>query len=493
MGGDGGYDRDVTEVSSTRESFNFTQDRVRENPAILREKKISEHFDPKKAMRNGWECKDFPEQGTKIIPIVWEMDLTLSRGKDITTMFDKLPLLMGKIVMENYVPGHVPQVSISGVGDVRYDRFPVQISDFESDLRIDRNMKAIEIEEGGGGNGVESYATTTYGYARHSFLDASARGKKGYMFILGDEGFYPVVTKEEIKRIYGIEEKKDIPAAQIFQEAQEKYHVFFIYVLKSWEKRKEGIDAEIKKRVKERGGMYENVSVRGSLIWNTCDDLDLHCVAPSGEEIYFSHMKSQCGGELDVDTNAGGCRTRKAVENIRWKKGRAPKGRYKFFVRNFAYHDPDNRGQAVPFSLELCIDGRIEHFEGSTPKDVTGRSSDVVCFEFDYDPDESRAIQEGPTDPYALYKDDVVLDQWREVLPEEHILVINNPKAIVDVMIGAIALKEQQRTLDEYDRDMKKRDQTDTRRNEVRGALENLSLSGTAKKVETSKLPKKKK
>lgn len=496
MGGPGSS-RDVSETSSTRSQFNFTSDIAQnQGSAILQEKKISEFLDPKKAMRNGWECRDLPGVFDEVTPMVLINDLTLSRGEDIITAYDKTPLLIGQTVMRGYA-NHL-EMSVCGVGDVRFDRFAVQIGDFESDLRIDRNLKAMIIEEGGGGNGVESYATAVFGYAYYSFLDANIRGKKGYMFILGDEGFYPYVSKAEIKQIYGVDVAEDVPAEQIFAKVQEKYHVFFIYIKKDAEQRKEGIDAEIRKRVLERGGMYDDTDVRASAIWPTCDDLDLHMVTPSGEEIYFRNPRSRCGGALDVDTNAGGCKTRKAVENIRYAKGKAPSGDFYVFVRNFAYHDPETKRGAVPFKVELFVDGRIEYFEGETPAGKTGSESDVVCFRFKRDAKRKKAEQEeanASVDPYAAYDDDKIIEQWRTVLPYENVLVIKtDPKAIADVMLGAIALTEERRTLDEYVQDLEDRRQTKPRQKEVRGALESLSLAGSKKdRPDGAKLPKKKK
>ena len=41
-------------------------------------------------------------------------------------------------------------------------------------------------------------------------------------------------------------------------------------------------------------------------MWQADTDLDLHCVPPSGERIFFSHQRSNCGGVLDIDmTNIG--------------------------------------------------------------------------------------------------------------------------------------------------------------------------------------------
>jgi hypothetical protein len=64
-----------------------------------------------------------------------------------------------------------------------------------------------------------------------------------------------------------------------------------------------------------------------------------------------------------------------------------------------------------------------------------------------------------------------ILKQWRETLGEERVLMINNPKACIDVMLGAIALTSGHRTLETYRQDMINRDQTKERIEEVCNAL----------------------
>lgn len=50
-----------------------------------------------------------------------------------------------------------------------------------------------------------------------------------------------------------------------------------------------------------------------------------------------------------------------------------------------------------------------------------------------------------------------VVEQWGKMIGKERVLQMKTPKACVDVMLGAIALTSQKRTLEEYIKDMKTR------------------------------------
>lgn len=67
--------------------------------------------------------------------------------------------------------------------------------------------------------------------------------------------------------------------------------------------------------------------------------------------------------------------------------------------------------------------------------------------------------------------DNQALKQWRTALGKERILNLKNPKACVDVMLGAIAITSGQRTMQEYIHDMENRGQTQERVIEVAEAL----------------------
>lgn len=138
-----------------------------------------------------------------------------------------------------------------------------------------------------------------------------------------------------------------------------------------------GIDGEIKRRVEAAGGRYENCEIRCSLIWESYTDLDIHCITPRREHIYYADKWDRTGGYLDVDANGGTDRRLKPVENIRWANDhKAPNGHYKFFVHNYC----DRNGQNNPYKVELEVAGKIYTCEGF----MVGTGEKHTVFEFDY-------------------------------------------------------------------------------------------------------------
>ncbi|MEZ2656950.1 YfaP family protein [Aneurinibacillus aneurinilyticus] len=137
-----------------------------------------------------------------------------------------------------------------------------------------------------------------------------------------------------------------------------------------------GIDGEIKRRVESAGGRYEGNEIRCSLIWEGYTDLDLHCVTPRGEHIYYGDKMSSCNGWLDIDMNGGSHRDYSPVENIRWSNGHASKGEYVFYVHNYC-----ERGSGkTPFKVELEVNGQIYSYHG-----VAGNTGfKETIFTFDY-------------------------------------------------------------------------------------------------------------
>lgn len=137
-----------------------------------------------------------------------------------------------------------------------------------------------------------------------------------------------------------------------------------------------GIDGEIKRRVESAGGQYENNEIRCSLIWEGYTDLDLHCVTPKGDHIYYGDKRSRCNGWLDIDMNGGGHRDYSPVENIRWSEGEARNGTYRFYVHNYCERGKGN----TPFKVELEVNGKIYSYHGVAGGD--GYQQDVFLFNY---------------------------------------------------------------------------------------------------------------
>ena len=95
--------------------------------------------------------------------------------------------------------------------------------------------------------------------------------------------------------------------------------------------------------------------------------------------------------------------------------------------------------------------------------------------------------------PYASGDDAKILKQWKTVINPERVLVMEDSKAIVDVMLGAIAILSESRKLVDYLTDMQDRDQTEERIKLVEKTLSPLSEATSLVKVDASKkLPAKK-
>ena len=154
-------------------------------------------------------------------------DVTGSMGSIPVTLQKKLPELLGLLLRKGYVPD--PQILFGGIGDATCDRVPLQVGQFESDNRMDQNLENIFLEGGGGGQRTESYELAMYFIARHTDIDCWAKhGRKGYLFIIGDEMAYGAVSHREVNTVIGDGLEQDISTAAIVKELRERYHVFYI-------------------------------------------------------------------------------------------------------------------------------------------------------------------------------------------------------------------------------------------------------------------------
>jgi hypothetical protein len=94
-----------------------------------------------------------------------------------------------------------------------------------------RQLEKIYIEHGGGGNDSESYDLSWYFAGAHTSIDCfERRGKKGYLFTIGDESTPHGVSKESLKKFLGEDSESDLAAGQCLAIAEKQYEVFHIII-----------------------------------------------------------------------------------------------------------------------------------------------------------------------------------------------------------------------------------------------------------------------
>ncbi len=156
------------------------------------------------------------------------LDITGTMAAVVVEIRDGLGGLMGMLLDYKIIDD--PQVLFYAVGDhTMRDAIPVQISQFESDIRINDQLSKVVLVGGGGGNGRESYQLGYYAMAKHTAMDClEKRQKKGYLVDIGDEMAYDEISAREVKEIFGAKIGKDIPTKQIVKELKEKFNMLHV-------------------------------------------------------------------------------------------------------------------------------------------------------------------------------------------------------------------------------------------------------------------------
>ena len=180
-------------------------------------------LDPRGATRRSLDSGEHPES----LAIAVLFDVTGSMLKVPRTLQTKLPQLLGLLLRHGYVEH--PQLLFGAIGDATCDDAPLQIGQFESDNRMDDDLSRIWLEGGGGGQKTESYELALYFMARHTHIDCyEKRGKRGYLFIIGDEMAYQKVKPGEVRGVIGDGLEAPIPLTQILAQVQRKWDTYYI-------------------------------------------------------------------------------------------------------------------------------------------------------------------------------------------------------------------------------------------------------------------------
>lgn len=179
-------------------------------------------------VRESCDSEDNPNSSAIIVGL----DVTGSMGMVLDSMArDGLKTLAEEIY--NRKPVTDPHIMFMGIGDVAAeDDAPLQVTQFEADIRIAKQLTDIYLERGGGGNNFESYILPWYFAAMHTKIDClEKRNKKGFLFTVGDECPTPYLTKNQIERVLGEKPQFDkITAEELLIMASRKYEIFHLIV-----------------------------------------------------------------------------------------------------------------------------------------------------------------------------------------------------------------------------------------------------------------------
>lgn len=171
------------------------------------------------------ECRD-SEEHPYTIPVILALDVTGSMGKVAVEVAKKLNVVMTNL----YDQVKDVEFCVMGIGDLAYDNSPIQISQFESDIRIAEQMDKVYFEYGGGGNSYESYTVAWYMGARHTDLDCWKRGQRGIIITMGDERMNPYLPMSKLNACTGDGVQADINTVDLYKEVTEKYDVYHLDV-----------------------------------------------------------------------------------------------------------------------------------------------------------------------------------------------------------------------------------------------------------------------
>lgn len=171
-------------------------------------------------------CAD-SEEHPNTIPVILALDVTGSMGQTAVEVAAELNKIMTRLYKE------VADVEfmIMGIGDFAYDSAALQVSQFESDIRIAEQLDKLWFEFGGGGNTYESY-TAAWAFANTQVdLDCWKRGKKGIIITMGDEELNPYIPTNAYNTYVGQQySDTELNTPQLYDAVKDRFDIYHINV-----------------------------------------------------------------------------------------------------------------------------------------------------------------------------------------------------------------------------------------------------------------------
>ena len=199
----------------------------RSRDQLFTSRQMRDHLNPR--LIGTRESRD-SEPNPDSTPIIVAVDVTGSMGMLAETLVRQgLRPLFEEILERRPVPD--PHVMAMAIGDAWCDQAPLQVTQFEADIRVAEQIQGLWIEGGGGGNHYESYDLAWYFAATQTSVDAwEKRGRKGYLFTIGDEPAPPGLRSQHLERVFGHRDQPDLTSTDILRLAEQRWQVFHLMV-----------------------------------------------------------------------------------------------------------------------------------------------------------------------------------------------------------------------------------------------------------------------
>lgn len=175
------------------------------------------------------ECINTTEH-PNTVPVILALDVTGSMGSASNRTASALGKIALNLIDKN--PGKDLEFLAMGIGDIEYDRHPIQVSQFESDKRILESMDNIYQEHGGGPNDYESYSAAWYFGLYQTKLDAfDKQNRKGIIITMGDEPLNPILETSEMQKFVGVMPRNAfVNTNELYAEAKKKFDIYHIII-----------------------------------------------------------------------------------------------------------------------------------------------------------------------------------------------------------------------------------------------------------------------
>lgn len=198
-------------------------DQTKGEREIFRQNQMNPKFDPKFIeKREARDSEDHPNS----TPIIIGLDVTASMGYVSNQIArESLNETMMKLYSTNAIED--PAILFAAYGDYR-DQAPLQVTQFESDIRIAEQLLDLWLENGGNGSVVPFLLW--YFAAKHTKLDSYEKhGKKGFLITIGDSAECRNENMDYLyDRVFG--ETVTFSAKTVLEAAKEKFDVMHIFI-----------------------------------------------------------------------------------------------------------------------------------------------------------------------------------------------------------------------------------------------------------------------